>query len=402
MVCGNWAMDATVPGVIMMLFRTVGIAHFASDVDDPIMEGLAHRGMVLVEEHLRLRLCCGNKTGLMGQIVDSAVALNTSLIAPTSRPLHYLVGIASLCDSSDPRDRFFGVLGLSTDLDNSGLEADYAKEVEEIELDVLKHIFEQGDGLLILQKSWCSSSTTDPSPSWLPGWTNKPVYHFSCGIRIRNDIRYQSTASYLQPIRFKDASHIVLLKGYFLDVVEELGMERSSDCTSLNPVEAVLTQIEAMIEASPFLRNSHYPPDAWWRTVIGNNVDKGSLESAEYSIKYRNFRNILADHIRNDKSPIDYMQQVNDHEQLLLSFSRTEDARFCITRSGLMAMVPRYAKIGDAIITVFGDPYYQTFVVRKKANSNCYIWIGKAYIHCISGDEYLDIEAGEPCDIKIC
>ena len=402
MVCGNWTMDATMPGVILTLFRTIAIAHVACDLNDPIVNGLAHRGMILVQEHLRLRLRCGNKTGLIGQIFDSASATNTSIIAPTGRSLDYLVEITSVCDSSDPRDRFFGVLGLSTDLDDSGLEADYAKEIEEIELDVAKHIFKRGDGLQILEYLWCSSSTTDPSPSWLPGWTNQPVYHFSCGIRARNDICYRSNASYLQPIRLEDASNIVLIKGYFLDIVEELGMERSIDGPRQMKLEAVLRQIETMIEGSPFLSNSHYPPDAWWRTVIGNKVDKGSLESAAYSTKYRNFRNILSGHVDNVENPYDYMQQFKDLEELMLSLVDTEDARFCITRSGLMAMVPRYAKTGDAIITVFGDPDYQTFVVRKRANSDCHIWIGKAYIHCLSGDEYRDIEEGEPCEIKIC
>lgn len=67
-----------------------------------------------------------------------------------------------------------------------------------------------------------------------------------------------------------------------------------------------------------------------------------------------------------------------------------------------MAMAPRYAEIGDAIITVLGDPDYQTFVVRRKADSDCYVWIGKAYVHCASGDEYCEIEEGEPCEIMIC
>ncbi|KAK0517274.1 hypothetical protein JMJ35_000429 [Cladonia borealis] len=402
MVCGDWTMDATVPGMIMMLFNVIPISHVVADLDDPIVNELAHRGLILVQAHLRWRLRCGNKTGLATKIFDSPSATDTSIIAPTDRSLHNLVTMTSICDSSDPRDRFYGVLGLCTDLDDPGLEADYAKEVEEIELDVLKNIFKRGHGLRILESLWWSSRTTGPSPSWLRSWTKQPAYEFTCGIRARNNFRNRSTASYIQPIRLEDASNVVLIKGYVLDIVEELGMERSSDCPSETTVETVLRQIEAMIEGSLFLRNGHYPPDAWWRTVIGNKVDKGSLESAEYSTKYRNFRNILNDQVDNVETPYNDMQKLKDFDELMLSLARTDDARFCITRSGLMAMVPRYAKTGDAIITVFGDPNYQTFVVRKRANSDCHIWIGKAYIHCISGVEYRDIEEGEPCEIKIC
>lgn len=374
MVCGNWGMDATVLGVVMMSFNTIAIAQFASDRKDLIVDGQAHRGLILVQEHLRLRLRCGNKTGLMGQIFESASANDTSIIAPTDRSLHSLVQLTSICDSSDPRDRFFGVLGLATDLDDPGLEADYAKEVQEIELDISKHIFKRGDGLKILENLCCSSSTTDSSPPWLPGWTNQPVSNFSCGTRKRNDTRYRSTASHLQPIRLEDASNIVLIQGYFLDIVEELDMERSSDCPGQMTVEAVLRRVEATIEGSLFLRNSHYPPDAWLRT---------------------------AGHVDNVENPYSCLQQFKNFEELILTLNSTKGAMSCITRSGLMAMVPRYAKTGDAIITVFGDPKYQTFVVRKRANSDCHIWIGKAYIHCVSGDEYRDIEEGEPCEIRI-
>ena len=400
MVCGDWTMDATVPGMIMMLFNVITISHVVADLDDPIMNELAHRGLMLVQAHLRCRLRCGNKTGLASKIFDSPSATDTSIIASTDRSLHDLVKMTRICDSSDPRDRVYGVLGLCTDLGDPGLQADYAKEVEEVELDVLKNIFKRGHGLRILESLWWSSCTTDPSPSWLRSWAKQPVYEFICGILVRNDFRNQSTASYLQPIRLEDASDVVLIKGYVLDTVEELGMERSGG--SKVKVEAVLRQIEAMIESSLFLRNSHYPPDAWWRTVIGNKVDKGSLESAEYSSKYRNFRNILNDHVDNVGTPYNDMQQLKDFEELRFNLHGTKDARFCITRSGLMAMVPRYANTRDAIITVFGDPRYQTFVVCKRANSDCHIWTGKAYIHCISGDEYRDIEEGEPCEIKIC
>ena len=224
MVCGDWTMDATIPGVIiMMLFNTIVFAHVISNINNPTVNELALRGLVLVQQHVLLRLRCGNKTGLMGKIVDFPSGIDTSIITRTDRSLQYLVEATIKCDSSDPRDRFYGVFGLSTDLDDPGLEADYAKEVEQIELDVLKHIFKRGDGLQILKSLWCSSSTIDPSPSWLRGWTNQPACMFRCGKRARNDIRYRSTASYLQPIRLGNASNIVLMKCHFLDIVEELG-----------------------------------------------------------------------------------------------------------------------------------------------------------------------------------
>lgn len=210
----------------MLLFRSIGIARLPLHLDDPVIDGLANRGMALVREHWSLRLRCGNKSGLMGQICNDVLP-RTSLTLPTDRPLLLLLDVASLCDSSDPRDRFFGVFGLCTNLEDSGLEVDYAKEVKEIELKISKHLIRQGDGLRFLKNVWYSVSTANTSPSWLPGWTHHQVYNFSCGKRKRTDIPYRNNDSYIHPIHLKDASNILCVRGYFLDIIEELTVENN-------------------------------------------------------------------------------------------------------------------------------------------------------------------------------
>ncbi|CAF9921475.1 hypothetical protein IMSHALPRED_005181 [Imshaugia aleurites] len=400
MLCGKWTMDATTPGVIMCLFNIFGIAFVTHDLHDPVMNGLAHRGMMLVESHLWLRLYCGNKSGLMSQVWNGALASNTSITSPTDRSLLSLLKVAKFTHSSDPRDRFYGVFGLSTDLEDSGLEVDYTKGFEEIELEISKYLVRQGGGLEILKDVSSSVSTSDILPSWLAGWTNNQVVSFRCGKRRRIDIPHRNTDSNLHPIRFKDASNILSVNGYFLDIIEELGMERTS--YSLTGIAAVLRQIETMVADSLFLGADHNLPDSLWRTIIGDKGHKKSPAPPEYATKYRTFRDILFDDWDFPQDPYSCKEGFNDLQDFRLSWNRTHDARFSITRSGMMAMAPRYARIGDAIITVRGDPDYQTFVVRRKADSDCYIWIGKAYVHCPSGDEYCAIEKGEPREIMIC
>lgn len=387
----------------MILFTRSGIANITYDLQDPIIDGLADRGMVLVQEHLRLRLHCGNKSGLMGQILDGAMANNTSIIRPVNRPLSTLLDVVSLCDMSDPRDRFFGVFGLSTDPEDSKMKVEYAKAVEEIALGVSKYLFSRGDGLNILKNVWYLDSKITTSPSWLPAWTNMIYYGLSCGKRARLHVRQHHTSSYLHPIRVKDASNTLIVRGYFLDFFEELGMERPSHFSNSSGTVAALKQMELMIAESSVPRSDHNLPDSLWRTIIGNqNFSKESPVSPEYAKKYQSFRNYILDLWDNTQDPCFYMEQFKKFEDFSLDWECTRDARFCVTRAGMMAMVPRYSRIGDAIFTVFGDPDYRNFVVRRKADSDCYIWMGEACVHCTTGDEYLEIEEGEPCEIMIC
>ena len=409
MQCGGWTMDATVPGIVWHFYGMIGFAYLPCRLYDPVLDELADRGMNLIHEHLKIRLRCGNKSGLLGPISK------TSFPSDATAPIRSLLGLiyttSSRCDSLDPRDRFYGVFGLATDLLWMGLEVDYAKTYEDIEREIIEQAVKRGNGLFILKHAWCFSRSANGSPSWHPAFLQRRSLMFSCAARNRMEISNSNIESYLPAIRLDADARTLLVKGYILDVVEELGMDRPLPPTGAFPTTAVLEQAEAMIANSRFLRADENLPDSLWRTIIGNKTHGGrsgvSPLPPEYAAKYKQFRNfesIYQEKLQEDdpQDPARFLAQFKDNEDFEGGWITSLDMRFCITRLGMMALVPRYATVGDIIFTVLEDPDYETFAIRKRADGDCHEWIGRAYVHCVHGDEYREIEEGEPREIMVC
>ena len=404
MICGEWCIDATVIGAIIGMFKKVLFSHIVCQLDDPVQNELADRGMVNIIQHLSIRLACGNKSEILEQLFDADPTLELSLV-PADRSLIFLLQAAGSCESRDPHDRFYGVFGLVTDLESLELDVDYTKDVEELDREIARKLIGQGWGADILRRTWRSDHTASRTPSWHPEWARSQRYMFRCGRRNRIDLLKHAIHRKSTSIHLK-ASDVLSVKGYALDVIEELGLEWSYGMPDL-----ALEHAEAMIAKSRFLRTDQNQPDSLWRTLIGNNIpNEASPAPSEYGIKHLHLRKFM---LEKTIYPLDQSQdpsnlpkgankQLCDSEEFLLCMLQNRDTRFCITRSGMMAIVPRSAMVGDIIFTLLGDPEHATFSIRKKANEEYYTWIGQTYVHCVFGNEYYDIEAGEPSEILVC
>ena len=410
MMCGTWIIDATFPGIIMHLHQMTEISYLMCKLGSPVLEQLSNRGMDLVVHHLRMRVRCGNFAGLLGNITAGR-----PIPRPILRPLYYLLDMVRRCDSHDPRDRIYGVLGLATYIDGSSLEVNYAKGLAEIGLDVAGYLIKQGNGYKMLQSVQGPACIHYEWPSWLPVWTSGEPYFLHPGKRKRLDIPDHQAHIHLPAFRLEYDQSTLIVKGFFLDVIEELASkrERSKDSSELMPVtNAELRQIESMVADSRVLRSDQKQPDSLWRTIIGNSTHYGvSPVPPDYGIKYEHFREMqlrLETAAKGKAQRLEvgevidlFTTRYQDFIEFGLGWIGNRDARFSITKSGMMALVPRDAEIGDIIFTVLGDPDHRTYIVRRKADSDYHTWIGESYVHCVLGDEYHEIEEGTPCEITV-
>jgi hypothetical protein len=84
--------------------------------------------------------------------------------------LELMGGLVHVLECKDPRDQVFALLGLATDAEELGTEADYTRSFTE----VITHLAMQSlsrQGLQALK--WCQGRTFDGSlsaPSWVPRW----------------------------------------------------------------------------------------------------------------------------------------------------------------------------------------------------------------------------------------
>ena len=504
MICGNWSMDATNLATILSFQRAVGIAHM-NDSSKPQNnrpsekeEDQVLKGIELAHTHQHIRMRCGNWSGELWSTISEMIN-DGRLTGPceTTIPLIYLLNLFRLTECSDPRDKFYGVFGLATDLKELGLSVDYSRSVLDIGLDIGKRLIRQGYGRELLESVGCSVSRLGGWPSWLPDWIHSEEYHFSRGKRRKIDIFHHNNHGVSPIVHLKDESNTLTVRGYVLDAIGELGLDRSSlplDAPPQVEVQAVLDDMEMMVANSRYLRPEQNRPDSQWRTIIGNELlkpdsaafstqvrNEASLNSdssppPEYGIKFLSFRlwalsdiplevrrhldkrhrtrselrmltdkysrlsderQWLSDELRSPNLGFrtwfwlwwrilrtnEWMRHIRrlykliwhpsfaareigpvekDHYDFELCWLRTNFGRFCITKSGMMALVPKFAKVGDRLFAILGDPEYRTYVVRKQRDSDCFTWIGPAYVHCVLGDEYSDIEGGEPCEISVC
>jgi hypothetical protein len=144
---------------------------------------------------------------------------------PLSMTFFRLMGLTRQFETSEPRDRIYGLLGIPTtdsnpDRDVFFMQPDYSRDVEAIYWDLALKIFQQDSQLRLLssvQHGPCLSED-DILPSWVPRWdkvhthslipSDPAVSHnASRGMRINNRLRYNLDALTIAGVKISTVSH---------------------------------------------------------------------------------------------------------------------------------------------------------------------------------------------------
>jgi Heterokaryon incompatibility protein (HET) len=113
---------------------------------------------------------------LPGMLHDASTDALRSLISlrilrkesPSLMDLQYLLPYVQRFDSTDPRDKIFGLLSMASS-NITSLAADYAAEADDIYTDLACQLIEKGWTLDVL--GFCGVSGDFDLPSWVPDWT---------------------------------------------------------------------------------------------------------------------------------------------------------------------------------------------------------------------------------------
>ena len=404
-VCGKWRMDATFLESVLLYQEILSSDELLRVIEDESLNDFLAKTTNLIQDYAQLRLIHGNRSGSL----DPAAAANR--FGPPDLSLLNLLQTTTSYSCSDPRDRFFGVFGLATDLDDLHLKADYTKRLDESIIYVCQSLIKQGNGLELLVDAWHTDGGKDVAASWLPHWAvNDESCGFQCGDRYRLKVTDPIFNSHVPAVRIIVGSNMISLNGYLLDIVAELGAELLPSQRGNLAYRAIsIKQDEDTIDNSTFLRAEHHQSDSYWRTLTGNlSRQRVSPVPAYIGEQYQLFsaasktiEEDLKDMAKIGTAGKELDRDFKLYQDFFVNWAVNADGRLCITESGIMALVPRTAKVGDSIITVHGDPQYRTFTVRKEIGTDHYMWIGKAYVHCVFGDEYREIEEGEPVEILV-
>lgn len=169
-ICGHWELEGTLLPTVVLTFTTVIPLGFIlqDDAHDGSQWDVIKTTVVLLKKHLSLRLAWGH-----GSVHFSDAMLQRISIPQRHLNMIELVDWAARCQTTDPRDRFFGVFGLANDLsDHSSLLPAYDKSMREVTDAYLTFFIHQGHGARLLESALPFKQSPQFQPSWFPDWVS--------------------------------------------------------------------------------------------------------------------------------------------------------------------------------------------------------------------------------------
>lgn len=299
--------------------------------------------------------------------------------------------------SSLTRDRFFSLLGISSDGNLPGFTPDYQCPLEVVVCSFARALVAQGMGMQLLHGAGISSQP-QRFPSWVPDWTvpkppslsksrTRGVVFNACGnakARI-TCLEADSTTA-----MFKELE----VEGYIVDTIKYVSKasnEPSSWSRYFTEVDAMVEQLSTVfseqtrqdLKREVPIANAKHPQVA---VPGGLNLHQSYqafrkiLKKQKYTKKYQNQRSSPTDSesVSNAESQEMGLMTKSKSYELLLGGS-IKGWRFATTESPDCGIVPNNAQEGDGVV-VFGGGSVPFIVRKSPEREGIYQLIGECFI----------------------
>ena len=285
----------------------------------------------------------------------------------TPRELLQLLRTFRICETSDPRDKIYSLLGLAEDLDRAAPEPDYHQSEEQVFSSYARYLIQQQHltNLDMLIDAGIARGSSRNLGTWIPRWDESlqpplpcpgPAY-FSASGSMKSAFSYGNNSS-------------LIVRGVIYDKVGRLGAMRTDDQSWYTWERAVSNLGRHSADFSVERYAKALVADFW-----GHGMEYFS-DPSTHSWTYTDlYEHILAgqDHVS------EYRGYMNAAANL------TESHGFVLTSKRNIGWVPWEAKCRDIICIVFGVS--MPLVIREIGNGE-YILIGAAYIEGIMYGEF--------------
>ncbi|KAE8445950.1 hypothetical protein EG329_012729 [Mollisiaceae sp. DMI_Dod_QoI] len=358
-------------------------------------------------------------------VVESFVQLDKLERIASNKEYSYSVlsAIINFCrrETTDPRDKVYGMLGLGTGEYTDLVEPDYTLSPEQVceavviksvertkTLEFLSHLFDHGNTKL---------------PSFIPNWTG----HFDWwdGYEDRlNRVKYFN-ASHDAPAHVKLISRgMAAIPGVIFDVVTSIGsksvyqsdldLELFNELHKLADVEDSFEELYGHTSDSRLL--------ALWYSLCGG-IENYSKDSRWYSRKLKGSTDLskYAKWKTYSTASTQQKEELLDGETDMILYYidiATRGRRFFTTRKGYFGFGPRKCQVGDLVVVLAGGqvpyiirPVPQLKQLRKTFRSltqsgnfstgiktagqlsskKCYTILGDSYVHGIMDGEVFEL-----------
>lgn len=283
----------------------------------------------------------------------------------------------------DPRDKIWGLAGISSDMDELGLKVDYTSSVGVVYEATARALFLQGNVDML---KWARSGELK-SPSWVPNWEvpvlmgwsedfGKPLFNATKRHPKSQDTRVATPGS-------------IRLHGVLVDTIADLGSIWAADPDKSFDQSAFFDMTRELIK---FLEKSRYPEDqrteAVFRIPIG---DKELPESNPFFVRAtkrseEQFSALISKAMDSDMMAATYSYQT--------CMGYNYMARPILSKQGFVGLVPSTTEPGDVIVLLFGGS--TPFILRPRAgDQGGYLVIGESYVYGIMDGEFPENEDSE-------
>ena len=305
--------------------------------------------------------------------------------------------------STDPKDKLYGLLGLTSTLGNPSIEIDYSLTTAQIYTKFARNEIISSKRLYILPQS--QPHLTDLEiPSWVPDWSVKHTNHFYLQNVSATSFNFTALGESESEITFLSDANILIAKAILIGSIEDFGGS-AGVATGLDLKQAVSTFHDNWRLVGTLPGNPRLNQEAFARTLlcgkiledrVGNREMREFLRGilggfAELSVEiypHRILDPILSEHLNFIHSEgardaqtngIDYdkaSESIFWRSWIEASVAYNWDRRFFIGSSGTMGMAPETSLKGDIICIPLGCPHP---MVLRRAN-NHYLVVGEAYV----------------------
>ncbi|PVH78551.1 hypothetical protein DL98DRAFT_516723 [Cadophora sp. DSE1049] len=319
--------------------------------------------------------------------------------------------------STDPRDKFYALLGMTTDQSRDLICPEYGPEVtprmvytKAMRLILSRRIAEHDDNIfnpLTIAGIGCNRNIQD-LPSWVPDWSQTKTAPIA-------DTDYRAGSKYPPFIHFpEDDQFMIHLRGFRLDKIKVMSeplllepewMLETADVYSREWFKTAEALARSLVQ-DPYPFTNEPILEAFVRTVLGNRSSYGtnSQPSTEQCLRdYETFYKLM-----DMKKEVLARVERGDPDEASQEFSReflevTERTsrfnsftghcllrkRFCVSAGGRMGSVPPHCKEGDLICIINGA---RTPFVLREENGGKFRLVGCCNVH---GPMKGETQAGE-------
>ncbi|TLD30801.1 hypothetical protein PspLS_03054 [Pyricularia sp. CBS 133598] len=322
--------------------------------------------------------------------------------------------------ATDPRDKIYGVLGISSDFSKGGIIPDYALPIAKVFMDAIASMLRESDSLYLLSGCDISlrrhSMITESVPTWVPAlWTinDKDARKMAIPIEVQvpgAQQRPSFTASgglalSSHPWHMDPELACLSLSGIVIDSVKRLtdNFLLELDIREMNDLELVNKLANERLGQLVLDQNAEYPltgEKAW---------EAGAMTM---TANYRKRRDMMAEETPMGFRPIEWPEILEeqgdrrvwslgkDNMMGAIVLGLLSDGRLAESCNGWFCSVPRDTREGDKIAMLVGG--VTLYILRPQDDARSGVpgktWqlVGAAYVHGMMDGQALELgEIGE-------